>query len=252
MPGKKKIPITAKLIGLAIVTAVVVFGVKKQMPIDNWQIQSSYFPVVAVPVDRSQLSQQVLPALPADISKAVKSTSYLYPLELFQTGAESNQKDSQTGPSPYKLKLEDQKAWSSQPRPTCLVSAKKQAARSLKKIVAPAVDAVVFQSPIVPGHEDPHLRYESQFLELAVSIDGQQNQQIANNETMDVKALTELFPENNPLKATMPSKSLPINFAAEAPVSVVTAAVAIGSSPAAKPVPARAAQVFRAWETGRY
>ena len=249
MPVKKKSSVTTKLIGSTIVTAVVVFGVKNQMPIDNQQVQISYFPIVAVPTDRSQLSQRILPALPAITSVEVENVSYLNTEKWFQTGSKSNQDDFQTGPSPYKLKLEDQKAWGSQPRRTSFSSATKHPVGLFKTI-----DDATPQLPIVPGHEDPHLGYESQFLELAVGIDDQQNQQLTTNDIIEFKELPELFPENNPLSAPMPPKELLIESVsvAPAPVAADPARAAPKFSPAAKRAPASAAKVVRAWETGRY
>lgn len=230
------------MIGFAIVIAVVVFGATKSVSINNQQTrqqkQKLQPPMVTVPVDRSQLSHRLLPALPAFNSIEVESTSYSTLPDKFATGAERNQVVSQMVSSRYQRKLDDQKAWGSQPRPASLASTAKQPVRLFEK-----VSVAVSESPIVPGHEDPHLRYESQFLELAARLDDQQKQQLTIDDAIEFKELPELFPENT-IFAPLPPNAFPRKFA--------PAAVVPGTAPFARPVPDPAARMARAWETGRY
>ena len=188
--------------------------------------------MAAVPVDRELLSQQLLPALPNFYSiGASESTPYKNTSTENETHVKSNQLDSQTGPSLYELRLDDQKAWRSQPRRANLVSTRQPVGSSEIVTIASS------ESPIVPGHNDPHLWYESQHMELA-SLEVQQMDQLIANDPNEFTELPELSPEDT-LSATLQLKPLPVK------------ALPLNKVPA-KAGPANAGPMARAWETGRY
>ena len=247
MPVKNKSSITTKLIGFAIVAAVVVFGAKSQMPITDLQtaeqIQRAQLPMAAVPVDRNSLSQQLLPSLSSFNSvDSIQKTSYIESTET-EVYAGSDQKVSQPGPSIFELRLDDQKAWGSQPRRASLVSATRQPVGSSEK-----VGVASSQSPIVPGHDDPHLCYESQYLELAIGDACTQKEQLILIDTAEFTELPSLSPPIT-FSSILPPKSVP--NVATPKESVPVKAFPKKAFPV-KPAPAPAARMARSWETGRY
>lgn len=247
MPARKKSSLTTKLTGFAIAFGAVVFCANNQMLINDGiisnQIPSSPISMLPVPVDGGRLSQRLLPALSAFDPMDVEDLSHSRRAIRLDTELGSNHDVSNFGPSRYELKLADQKAWSCQPRPASLPLAAEQRVQRPRK-----VDAPIAQSPIVPGHEDPHLRYESQFLELVVSLDGQQQNRITTGDSIELKEAHELV-IGNEIPAPVVSKTGPTApvSAAIAPASKVAA-----PPPLAEPFPAAAAKVARTWETGRY
>lgn len=250
MPAKKKKSVATKLIGFALVIAVVFFSAKNRLLDSDHQsrprIGESPMLNVAVPVDRSQLSELILPSPPGFFSLAeTEDRGYLDPTLESEPTAEVDEV-SHTGPSPYEQKLEDQKAWGSQPRHASLTSPKQKVQTSTTTSVATS------QSPILPGHEDPHLWYESQFLETAVTIDVPEDEQVATDGSIEFQALPVLSGDYASGASTFadhfPTKIMPA--AATAPIAATDGSWAASSTQST--VPARTAATTRSWESGRY
>ncbi len=250
MPVKKKSSATTKLIGCAIVIAVVVCAAKNEMLVKDQQtssqIQRSRPPMVAVPVDRHELSQRLLPALHGAYSIAAENQSGSTSAKTIETIAQTNHHVSTTGPSAYERKLADQKAWGSQPRRASIASTAKRPVQSTINI-----GVSIAQNPIVPGHEDPHLQFESPFLELAVGPDGQPANQLTAKDTIEFKELPELSSDDSPL-ASLAVQPLPANQTPADAASVVTVPSTAPSASPARVPNAPGPRVARTWETGRY
>lgn len=261
MPSRKMNSLTTKLAIFSVVTATVVFCTQSQMATndvqDTQQIQRRQVPIAAVPVDRNSLSQEILPALTSinPLSAGEGSSSSIIAPETeprSESQPEPHQLVSKSGPSDYQLRLDDQKAWGSQPRPASLVAKAKLTSASPEKMDV-AISQSPTQSPIVPGHEDPHLWYQSQFPELAMSIDNQQNQHtaaIAPNNPIEFSQLPDLTSEVV-VSADLQAKSISEETASVKTLPLMTEQVTANRA-TANPLPAPVARMARAWETGRY
>ena len=192
MPTNNKCSVTTKLASFAIVTASIVFCANSQLPTSDRQaiekIRGEQIPVVAIPVDRSALSQQLLPGH-SDLvsSNPLERSGDLTDLHSHSNLTESNKLGTAAGPSTYERKLEDQRAWGSQPRPATLASSYKQRIESSEKSVVAGSE-----SPIVPGIDDPHRWYESPKIELAIDIDGQLIAPLLTDDSMEMSDLPAL------------------------------------------------------------
>jgi len=244
MPEKRTDSIATKLTCLAIASTVVVLGANSQMTTTDQktgQIDCTNFSIATVPVDRNSLSQQILPAQSNfEFGISIENKSSVNTSQQSETRVQSYRVASQSVPSNYELRMNDQKAWGSQPRPASLVSTRVPSAQS------PENETIASnQTPIVPGHADPHLWFESQLMQLAVDQAGQQEEQRLPTEPIKFTQRPAVSREEpiSVISLRKTSASAPLLFK---PLPMDTPAVMTHS------VIAPSARTANAWETGRY